>query len=255
MSTVYGSYLYDSSVVLAHIFSESRFKNRIKKIQGDVKLLHIDYFVTPSIIVECKKRINLVGKFVLETVKQLNKSIIYYKDPKTQDPEVLLNEKDLPIFMEFFARSQADLSRRQAPISEKESLEYIETWIVTQLERDLSATGGISARQFFVKCVTEATTLSTNWMADLSRFTSRIVTQTLDASILERVRTSLASIQNYADKTNIAEAEQYRRSQKNMVFVALDYRDLVNNAQMIEKAIGMKVADPLYALTILRSIT
>ncbi len=254
MSKVYGCYLYDSSVVLAQIFSESRFKNRIRKIQDDVALLHVEYFLTPSIVSECKKRVNYVGSFVVETVRQLTKYTVYYKDPVSQNPDVLLDEKDLPVFMQFFARAQAGLARKVAPASEKESLEYIETWIVKRFESDLASTTNTPARQFFVKCITEATTLHSNWTADLSKFTARIVMIKLDPEILKQVLTRLSTIQNYPDKTNIAEAEQYRRSQRKMVFVALDYRDLVNHADLIEKSLGMKVADPLYALGILRSI-
>jgi hypothetical protein len=254
MRDLYGHYLYDSSIVLAQIFLESRFKNRIKKIQDDVSRLHVEYFITPSIVSECKKKVDYIGTFVAETVRRLNKALIFHKDPLRQFADVQLDETDLSFFMKYFAKAQASLAIKNAPRTEKESLEYIETWIVRQLEDELSRAQSISARQFFVRCVTEATTLHSNWTAELSKFVAKTALVKPDTSVVNHVLKCLAPIQNYSDKTNIAEAIEYLRNQKKTVFVALDYRDLVNNADLIEKTLGLKVADPLYALSILRGI-
>jgi hypothetical protein len=253
---VYGEFLFDSSVVLAQVFGNSRFQSRVSKLETDCKRLSIPYFVTPFVSGECMKKANYFGKYVVETVRYLNKQIVEHKDPSKHDQNVQLTENDLPLFMTYFARATGALAGKGAPETQKEALEYIETWIITIFEDELtnSPARSITARDLFVKCIREANNMHSNWVSRLSSKIAKPVPVTLSSRDFLRLQTSLSCVENHDDIRVIGEAIEHCKTNPKVVLVTLDYRDIIKNSEIIEKSTGLRVADPLYALNALRTL-
>lgn len=255
MDAVYGEFVYDSSVVLAQVFANSRFRSRVKKIQGDVSRLHIPCHVTPYVVRECNKKVGYIGGYVVQTVRDLNRNISSNKNLSGANPNFSLSEGDLQLFMQYFANAAASLAKSSGQQqTEKEALEYIETWIVKTFEDELGISRNLDPKLFFAKCVTEASHVYSNWTSELSKHGAGMVSSTLSQNAFQKIRNSLLAIPNEDDIRVLAEAAEYRNLQNRLVFVALDYKEIIKFASLIQKTLGMSVADPLYALTTLKNL-
>ena len=250
---MYGQFVYDSSVILAQIFTNSRYKNRIRKIQNNCQKLQIPYKITPFVYTECGKKIRYIGNYVAETVRNLNRRVLYEKDPTNQNANLQLTELDEPIFMGYFSRAAASLSARGSE-TEKEALEYIETWIIDTLENQLTGVSSISARDFFRKCTIEATNMYSNRSSSLGSQNAHLVNVAATPIDIANLTTRLTTIGNQDDVKVLAEAIKYRKNQNKVVFVSLDYREIVRNGAFIERITGLRIADPVYALVSLRTL-
>lgn len=252
---MYGDFIYDSSVVLAQVFSNSRFQSRVKKIQKDTQRLNIPCHVTPAVVKECNRKVNHIGKYIVTTVRNLSRNISYQKDPSAATQSFQLTESDLQLFMGYFANAASALARTQGSQTEKEALEYIETWIVETFEDKVSKTKSVDSTTFFAKCVIQATNMHSNWIANLSKHTSNLVNSSVSQATFQTLRGRLAPIPNEDDIRVLVEAAEYLKTEKKLVFVALDYKEIIRFSGLIGSVLGLAVADPLYALTTLRRLT
>lgn len=248
-----GEFILDSSVVLSDIFENPRYQSRITKMQGDVKRFNIDCSITPTISKECEGRLRNLYNFMNQTTAQLYQYILTRKGANIQSSiGININENDYPIIRDFFLTLVSSLHSKHA--TEKEKLEHIETWIVKYLEEQLQSAQIISVDSFFAACIKEISRLISNMRVRLTSYTARCIQSQVDDALVPSLRASIPQIQNEKDLRIIAEVSEYRHSGAKCIFVALDYRDIIINADIIERQTGIRSSDPLYALYTLRNL-
>ncbi|MDG6997302.1 MAG: hypothetical protein JRN52_15405 [Nitrososphaerota archaeon] len=253
MTSTYGEFLYDSSIILAQVFNESRYRSRVVKIERDTSLLHIDNFVTPAVVKECKGKVKLIGEFLSSVVRELNKSIPYEKARINPSANLKLDSRDFPLFMKYFANQKTNLPPGQLKIAQKEQVEYLETWIISNLEDELRKNSPVETDKFFTICAKEATNLYSTLNLELNKRITNFVKSTVTESQVIAIRQKLPFMDDPDDINILAEALEYSKGRKT-VLVALDYGHILSKAAEIKEAIGVRVADPLYALNALRNL-
>jgi hypothetical protein len=84
--------------------------------------------------------------------------------------------------------------------------------------------------------------------------TARCIQSQVDDTQVSNLRVSIPQIQNEKDLRILVEVSEYKRSGARCIFVALDYRDIIMNANIIKRQTGIRSSDPLYALYTLRNL-
>jgi len=255
MTYHYGEFIYDSSVIIAQVFEESRFKSRIQHLEKNVDRLSVVHLATPTTIRETREKVKYIGEYFTETVRDLHRSIMYKKDPSNTNPDATMGQDDIPFLKTYFANTVRGLKSSQPDQREKlkEKLDYTETWIKTNFRDYLGLTSKrtVPVRDFMATCASWATDLHSSLNIELQRRISKSTGLSADEAGENYIKSHLPFLKNEGDVSILSELVKYQKIQKKFVFVVLDYRDLVSHALEIYDSIGIRIADPLYALDIL----
>jgi hypothetical protein len=255
MTSSLGEFIHDSSVIIAQVFQESRYESRIRHLEREVDLQHIDHLATPSIIRETRAKVKLVGEYATQTVRELHKTMMYIKDPSNTNPNATIGEDDIPFLKTYFSNLAKTLGGNRSEQIQKERQDYFETWIITNLHESFvsGSKRTVPISDFMAKCANWATDLHSSLNSELQKRLSKPTEVASDDQTLEYVKSRLPCVKNESDKLILSEIVKYQKKQNKLVFVALDYRDLISHASEIAEAIGVRVADPLYALDLLKN--
>ena len=254
MTSSLGELIYDSSVIIAQVFEESRFQSRILHLEREVALQGIDHLATPSIIRETRSKVKFVGEYLTQTIRELHRTMMWRKDPSNTNPNATIGEDDIPFLKTYFSNLAKSMGGNRSDQIQKERQDYFETWLITNLH-DSFVSGSrrtVPINDFMAKCVSWATDLHSSLNGELQRRISKSTDVPCDSHTLEYVKSRLPFVENDSDIAILSEVVKYQKKQKKLVFVALDYRDLISHASEIAEAIGVRIADPLYALDLLK---
>lgn len=254
MTCTLGEFIYDSSVIIAQVFEESRYESRLKYLEKDVELLHIEHLATPSIIRETRLKVKFVGEYLASTVRELNRTVRRRKDPSNTNPTVIIGDDDIPFLKTYFANLSKNMGGNRSDQIQKEYQDYFETWIISTHHESFISGARRTAplSDFMTKCAGHATDLHSALNQELQRRISKNTETTCEDETIQFVKSKLPFLTNESDLRILAEVMKYQKKQSKLVFVTLDYRDLASHAEEIQDAIGVRVADPLYALDVLK---
>jgi hypothetical protein len=233
--------------VLSDVFENQRYRSRVEKMKQDAKTLKIDCYVTPTIFTECTGRVGTLYRFLKSTILELYSFVLREKGTDVYSSAgVKLEEKDQVLIERFFLFTVKD---EKGPFNtEKEQLEQIETWIIKFLEEQRAKKKEVLVDQFFVQCIVQLNRLSTNMQNRLILFSRNLLKVMDDPVFVAKLKGCLPSpTPNDKDLAIITEVANYMTTGRKAVLVALDYRELVRNADPIEREVGVRVCDPLYA--------
>lgn len=254
MTSHFGEFIFDSSVVLALVFEESRFKSRVAKITRDVKYFKVDYLITQSTMKECRQEVNNLGRYLAETIRDLSHSISNKKSQFEPNTLRYLDRTDNRLFQEYFSTASTNLKFIESMQAPKESTEYLETWIISTLEDELREKKTVNLEEFFTRAGVQATKLYSDLKLKLNEKAPSFKQVDVGESESNHIRNILSFCKDPGDIPVLAEAIEYRKTHGKIVFVSLDYAHIVSSAKQIESATGLVVRDPLYALNSLMDL-
>jgi hypothetical protein len=236
----------DSSVVLSETFENKRYQSRIKKLFNEIDRYHLDCFVTQTIADECKNRIKKLRTFLDDTLSELYFKI---KIAKGQNPidmqQADLDKSDYQLIMKFFSDKTSQLGVRNE--TEKERLEYLETYIIKEMDSAVLPNKTYPADSLLGKIASELGVFWGNVEQRLYIRTSQLISSDPDRSYILDLQKRIPTISNTNDLRVLGEISKRRQqTQKLTVWVTLDYRELISNSSAIMKETGVICCDPLY---------
>jgi hypothetical protein len=158
-----------------------------------------------------------------------------------------LVDKDLATVYDFFQSKVRGLSPQQ--LTHKEQLEYFETYLVTNLEKQLGKTIPVSLDGFFQGLVAEVMRMLGNMSSRLNAWTARLLAVQASQDTIQRINSSLQTVGNPDDLEILAELLEYELiNSTTCIFVVLDYREILRNAASIKAVTSIICCDPLYLL-------
>lgn len=254
MTSSLGELIYDSSVIIAQVFQESRFESRLRYLEKEVSLQGVDHLATPSIIRETRDRVKFLGEYLTQTVRDLHRNMMWKKDPSGTNPDATIGEDDIPFLKTYFSNLKKTIGGDRADQIKKEKQDYFETWIITNLHDSFvpGTKRTVRISDFMAKCAIWATDLHSSLNSELQQKLCKSTDLPWDQNTLDYVTSKLPTVEKESDRKILAEIVKYQKKQKKLVLVSLDYGDFVNNAAEIADAIGVRIADPLYAMDLLR---
>ena len=235
-------------MLLARLFEE--FKNRIQKFQKDVKEYSIRCLVSSSVAEEGENKLDEIINFVGGVLREL---IIAFKAKSVtaQVPidRLELKRNDALFFEQFFMdrfRQITEAGRRDGLIRR---LREVEVTIIQLFEEKMLGRESMLLGELMREITTEVIRVSHDLKSRYRQMLSdyEYIEITPDPILLEKAKK--LGLASPGDADHIASAATYARQEGiRVVFVSLDYKDIVGRSRKIRRELNVHCSDPLYAV-------
>ena len=235
-------------MLLARVFEE--FKNRVQKFQRDVKEHSIRCLVPSSVAEEGENKLNEVINFVGRVLREL---IIAFKarSLSAQVPieRLELKRGDALFFEQFFMNKFRQITKAGRRDGLIRRLREVEVAIIQLFEEKMLGRESILLGELMKEITAEVIRVSHDLKSRYRQILSDYehVEITPDPILLEKARR--LGLDSPGDADHIASAATYaRREGIRVVFVSLDYKDIISRSHEIKKELNVDCSDPLYAI-------
>jgi len=204
---------------------------------------------------ECQNGVRRIHGFLTETTRELDR---YLKSTQgiNQD-ENQITYDIYPKIMEFFRNKMqrlkpgsTEIQRPKAGSTEIEKLEYLETYIIKELDRAVASAENRDIHAFLASINLQVERMLQNMRSTLDTLTSKCIPDEADTRIVEDLPVQLRTIEpiKQSDLRILAEVWVHsQKTKKRCVIITLDMNDFLKHAKAIEQATGIVCCDPLYA--------
>lgn len=233
---------------MAQVFEE--FKARIQKFQRDVEKHSLKCFVSSSVVKESEDKLDEVINFVGKTLSEL---IVFFqaRSLSTRVPfdKLELKRDDVLVFERFFMDKFRQITAAGRKDGFVRRLREVEVAVIQSFEEKIAGKESIPLGVLMQEIVAEVIQVSDVLKSKYRHVMSNheCIDITPDSDLLKEARD--LGLASPGDADHVASAATYaRREGIKVIFVSFDYKDIVSRSHEIERKLGVRCSDPLYAV-------
>ncbi|MBM1154608.1 hypothetical protein DRN94_001870 [archaeon] len=234
--------------MLARLFEE--FKSRIQKFQRNVKEHSLQCLVSSSVAEEGESRLNEVINFVGGVLREL---VIAFKarsvTAQVSIDRLELRRSDALFFEQFFMDKFRQITRTGRRDGLIRRLREVEVAIIQLFEERMLGRESILLGELMREITTEVIRVSHDLKSRYRQILSdyEYIEIAPDPALLEKAKK--LGLASPGDADHIASAATYAHQEGvRVVFVSLDYKDIVSRSHEIRRELNVHCSDPLYAI-------